>query len=151
MPVGNESFKSSDSYRFSVETLNTESFTLVFLRTNSSADSWKCTCIADDLISCFEISFSNLSNEFRDPYHYRTTLSARLLSALETSHSFIYCHLRCISFCHFFEVSCSYDRILLRHRILYLFQINHGNAHLLSDGKCEPHLLLPVPYRRNFS
>ena len=151
MPVGNESFKSSDSNRLTFDSSYANAFALVFLRTYSAADSWQCTCFRNNLICSLKFTFCNLGDEFRNLYHYRTALGTWLFPAFETSHCFIYSLLSCISAGNLLEVSCSNLRILLRHWVLYLLEINHGNVHLLSVCKRELCRELPVLCNKHFS
>ena len=137
MPISHKSFQTADGYRLTFDAAYASSFTLVLLRTYSSADARKGAVFRYDLICSLKIAFSDLCDEVRYPDHYRAALGAGFRSALQAAHCFIYSHFRCVALSYFFKVSSPYLRLLFWHRVLYRFKINHCNAHLLSDGRHE--------------
>ena len=119
MPVGYKPLETSYGYRCSLFTVNALSLALSLLRTYASADGRKRTGLADHLICLFEFAFGHFSYKIRYLYHHGASGHARLFSALETSHGFVYGHLFSISHGHFQEVFVSYIRGLFRHRIFF--------------------------------
>ena len=93
MPVCYKSLETAYGYRFSFFTVHALSLALSFLRTYAAADGRKGTGLADDLICLFEFAFGHFGYEIRNLYHYGASGHARLLSAFETSHGFVYGHL----------------------------------------------------------
>ena len=115
MVVSYESFKTTDRNRFALDTTDTFSFTLIFLWTNTSANSRKTISACDNLVSFFKFSCSNLSNKLRYTYTYRTTTHTRFVLTVNTTSCFFHSHFFSITQSNFFKILITYVRILLRH------------------------------------
>ena len=75
-PVRYETLQFADGHRFALNTTDTFSFTLAFLRADTTADSGKCAGFADNLISSCKIALFYLFHEAGDIDRNRTSLYA---------------------------------------------------------------------------
>ena len=118
VPVGNKSFKASDTYRLALNTADAFAFTLRFLRTDSSANGRERRCAAYDLISALKIPFLYLCYELRDMDIYRASRNAGHVFARKAAQRLIYRHFIGISVCNLKEVMRPDIRLLRRHGVL---------------------------------
>jgi len=87
--ISDKSFQSADSDRFSFYTANTIFFTLIFLGTDSSANSWERTGLINYLICALVVFFRYFFYKFRYIDVNGTTIDTRFMFAIETSCGFV--------------------------------------------------------------
>ena len=124
-PVSHKTLQLTDGNGITLDAADTLSFALALLRAHTSADCGKCACLADDLISLFNIAFLYFMNECRDVDRNGTTLDTLCILTIDTSGSLALRLFHVIAKTNLFEVCCPHLCILFPYRNLC------HNVHLL--------------------
>ena len=115
-PVGYETLQLTDRYRVTLDSANTFSLTLCFLRTHTSTDSRQRTGFADNLISSLNIALLYLLHKSGNIDCHRAALHALRIFTVDTSGSLCHCLLHVIAQTNLFKVCGTLLCVLLSHR-----------------------------------
>ena len=131
MIICNKAFKPADRHGIALNTSYTFCFTLLFLRTNSAADSRKGRSSAYNFICLFKLALSNIRNKFRDGNINRASIHTRLMLTIQTALCFRNRSFSIIAECNLFKILISYKRLLVRHWISFHYICLHFLLNLL--------------------
>ena len=128
MPVGNETFQTTDAHGLGLDATDALAFALVLLRTDTTGDCGQSVGGGDNLVSTFKIAFHDLSDEVGDLDVNGAARYAGHMLAVQAAGSFVLCHFYSITSSNFQVVLVTNVGILRRHRVLFRAHIRHNNA-----------------------
>jgi hypothetical protein len=117
VPVSNESLKTSDTYALALDAANALRLTLSLLRTYTAANCGKRRGLRNDLVSALKVAFLDLPDEFGNMDLNGAAVNARHMLAVKAAVSLVDSGLLGITESNLAEVMCSYQRILVGHRV----------------------------------
>ena len=115
MIIRNKSFKTTNGNRLAFNASYALALALIFLRTNSAANSGKARGLGNDFISFFKLALCNLGNKIGNINPYGAAADARLIFAVKAALCLLNRLLGSIAERNLFKITVSYIRLLLGH------------------------------------